>query len=73
MVSCRVFVFDVESKRCNDQLHLLFSRNKLIEEKIYLFLFLRRRRVRLEGRRLVTVVLVGVTFEKQAFYINPLL
>lgn len=73
MVSCRVFVIDVESKRYNDQLHLLFSRNKLIEEKIYLFLFLRRRRVRLEGRRLVTVVLVGVTFEKQAFYINPLL
>ena len=73
MVSCRVFVIDVESKRYNDQLHLLFSRNKLIEEKIYLFLFLRRRRVCLEGRRLVTVVLVGVTFEKQAFYINPLL
>lgn len=34
MISCRVFVIDVESKRYNDQLHLLFWRNKLIEEKI---------------------------------------
>lgn len=33
MVSCRVFVIDVESKRYYDQLHLLFWRNKLIEEK----------------------------------------
>lgn len=39
MISCRVFVIDVESKRYNDQLHLLFWRNKLIEEKILLFLF----------------------------------
>lgn len=35
MISCRVFVIDVESKRYNDQLHLLFWRNKLIEEKNY--------------------------------------
>lgn len=38
MVSCRVFVIDVESKRYYDQLHLLFWRNKLIEENVQLFL-----------------------------------
>lgn len=34
MISCR-FVIDVENKRNNDQLHLLFWRNKLIEENMY--------------------------------------